>query len=140
MNFVKYNCVTKNGKGLILEDNRVVVLIINDCIGVWREAAGVIDSCWHARSSSAICRSSAATRRFDSANAGSVLPGFSLSSALSARFVGQQTDPRRFGERRKKRDKRRQNPSKALKVNAEEGVNKAPDSDIKQVMPDSREG
>lgn len=39
-----------------------------------------------------------------------------------------------------KRDKRRQNPSKALKVNAEEGVNKAPDSDIKQVMPDSREG
>lgn len=59
MNFVKYNFMTKNGKELILEDNQVVVLIINDCIGVLSETAGVIDSCGHARGSSAICRSSA---------------------------------------------------------------------------------
>jgi len=62
MNFVKYNFMTKNGKELILEDNRVVVLIINDCIGVLSEAAGVIDSCRHARSSSAVCRSTATWR------------------------------------------------------------------------------
>lgn len=57
MNFVKCNFVKKNGKELILEDDRVVVLIINDCIGVLSETAGVIDSCRHARGSSAVCRS-----------------------------------------------------------------------------------
>lgn len=44
MNFVKYNSMTKTGKESILEDNRVVVLIINACIRVLSEAAAVIDS------------------------------------------------------------------------------------------------
>lgn len=39
--------MTKTGKELILEDNRVVVLIINACIGILSEAAAVINSCWH---------------------------------------------------------------------------------------------
>lgn len=47
MNFVKYNSMTETGKELILEDNRVVVLIINACIGVLSEATAVMNSRWH---------------------------------------------------------------------------------------------
>lgn len=73
------------------------------------------------------------TKKFNSANAGSVLRVFFLSSKISARFVGQQADPRQFAEDIKKR----QNPSEASRQNAEEGVNKLR---CEGMTPDSEEG
>lgn len=96
--------MTKNGKELILEDNRVVVLIINDCIGVLSGTAGVIDSRWHACSSPAICRSSATWgSSIVLTQAVSFVGLFFLPSKLSsARFVGQEADLRWFEEGRSK--------------------------------------
>ena len=38
------------------------------------------------------------------------------------------------------REKKRQNPSKALRLSAEEGVNKPTNSNMKKMIPDSKEG
>jgi len=81
---------------LILEDNRVVVLITNDCIGVLGESAGVIDSCWQAHGSSAVCRNSAARIR-PAVLVHTTSSLFSLCSQRPVRCVGHHVGVRPSG-------------------------------------------